>query len=236
MKIQSTKQVGHDSLKFLIYGAPGTGKTTLASTTGEKTLVVSAEAGLLSLSGHDVDFVDISHDDDGAPVPPSKRYDRLKDVFQFLVSDQARETYKWVVIDSLTEIGQLLTEKLQAKYPDRKDALVMWGEYSAELRSMIKAFRDLRGFNVVFTALSQPEKDENGRRFTGLMLQGKIADHLPGFFDEVFFYTIIEDQEGKQQRVLVTQATDKTVAKDRSGKLNQFEKPNLSAIAEKIRK
>jgi hypothetical protein len=234
MKIQSTKSVGHDSLKFLIWGAPGTGKTSLAATTGESTFVVSAEAGLLSLAGHEIDYVDLAHDDEGAMIAPARRYDRLKDVFQYLVSDEARSKYKWVMLDSLTEIGQLLHEKLQAKYPDRKDALVLWGEMSTEMRSMIKAFRDLRGYNVVFTALSQQDKDESGRRFSGVMLQGKIAEQLPGYFDEVFHYTFLEDAEGVQQRVLVTRATDRVPAKDRSGKLDQFEKPNLAAIAAKI--
>lgn len=235
MRVQSTKSVGHDSLKFLVYGPAGSGKTTLAGTTGEPTIVISAEAGLLSLASQDLDYIDISHDDEGNFIPASKRYDKLAEAFKFLNGDEARSKYKWVVIDSLTEIGQLLTEKLQTKYPDRKDALVMWGEYSQELRSMIKAFRDLRGYNVVFTALSQPDKDENGRRFMAIMLQGKISEQLPGFFDEVFFYTQIEDQEGVARRVLVTGMTEKTPAKDRSGKLAQYERPHLGEIAKKIR-
>jgi hypothetical protein len=235
MKVQSTKQVGHDSLKFLIAGVSGAGKTTLAGTTGEPTIVISAEAGLLSLAGKEIDFVDLSHDDDGAFIAPAKRFDRLRDVFKFLNSDEARAKYKWVIIDSLTEIGQLLMEKLQVKYPDRKEALVMWGEFGNESRSMIKAFRDLRGFNVVFTALVQQDKDENGRRIWSLMYQSKISDHMPAFFDEVFFYTTQEDPEGNTRRVLVTSNSDKFPAKDRSGKLDQFEPPSLKHIADKIR-
>lgn len=236
MRIQSTKSYGYDSIKMLIYGSPAIGKTSLAGTTGEPTCVISAEAGLLSLSGHDIDFIDMGHDDDGLMLPPSKRFDRLKDAFKYLMTEEAQKKYKWVFLDSLTEMGQLLHEKLLAKYPDRKDALILWGEMNTEMRSMIKAFRDIRGYNVVFTALAQPEKDENGRRSQGVMLQGKISDQLPAYFDEVFYYTMIDDEVKGQTRVLFTDSTDKFVAKDRSGKLDPIEKPDLKNIAEKIRK
>ena len=50
MKISTTKAVGNDALKILIYGESGSGKTTLAGTINEPTLIISAEAGLLCLS------------------------------------------------------------------------------------------------------------------------------------------------------------------------------------------
>jgi hypothetical protein len=58
---------------------------------------------------------------------------------------------------------------------------------------------------------------------------------LPGYFDFVFHYHTFEDETGQKQRALITQPTDKIVAKDRSGKLSDMEKPNLNDIANKVR-
>lgn len=51
IKIKSISEVIHDSgLKILIHGPAGSGKTVLAATTNEPTLIISAESGLLSLN------------------------------------------------------------------------------------------------------------------------------------------------------------------------------------------
>ena len=232
MKITNTKNLSAtSSLKMVIYGTSGTGKTTLAKTIGESTLLISAESGLLTLSGSDIDVIDISQDDNGNVIPKEKRIARLGEVYQFLLSDEAKKKYRWIFIDSLTEISQNLVECLQAEFPDRKDSLVLYGENSKRLRSLVKSFRDLPHYNVVMTALSVIDKDEAGMRFTTIDLVGNFASKLPGFFDEVFFMGV--DKDGK--RFLVTETSERMVAKDRSGKLERLEVPDLSVIAKKIR-
>lgn len=232
MKITNTKAIAATSaLKMVVYGTSGIGKTSLAKTIGEPTLLISAESGLLTLAGSDIDVIDISQDDNGNVIPKEKRIVRLGEVYQFLLSEDAKKKYRWIFIDSLTEISQNLVEALQAEYPDRKDSLVLYGENSKRLRSLVKSFRDLPHYNVVFTALSTIDKDEAGMRFTTIDLVGNFASKLPGFFDEVFFMSV--DKDGK--RFLVTETTDRAVAKDRSGKLDKLEVPDLSVISKKIR-
>ncbi len=80
MKIQSTQDFCADKLKLLIYGESGTGKTTLAGTIDAKVLIVSAESGLLSLSGKQLDVVDITTDDNGELLPEEKTIQRLGEV------------------------------------------------------------------------------------------------------------------------------------------------------------
>lgn len=232
MKISNTKNISATSaLKMVVYGMSGVGKTSLAKTIGEPTLLISAESGLLTLAGADIDVIDISQDDNGNVIPKEKRIGRLGEVYQFLLSDEAKKKYRWVFIDSLTEISQNLVECLQAEFPDRKDSLVLYGENSKRLRSLVKSFRDLPHYNVIFTALSVIDKDESGMRFTTIDLVGNFASKLPGFFDEVFFMSV--DKDGK--RFLVTESTDRAVAKDRSGRLDKLEVPDLSVISSKIR-
>lgn len=236
MKIKNTKSTDAHKLKMIIYGKAGIGKTTLASTIEkEKVMIISAEAGLLSLAGKDIDVIDISIDDDGQEIPRPERVARLGKVYQFMVQQEQRKKYDWLFIDSLTEISQNLIESLQEVYPDKKDGLNLWGDYNKKMMSLIKTFRDLPYYNVIFTALDKTEKDENGRRYMTIDCNGKIGDRLPGLFDEVFWMHAIELEDKTQKRQMLTGTHENIAAKDRSGRLNEIESPNMQQIIDKIR-
>lgn len=236
MKVTNTKSIGADALKILVYGESGTGKTTLASTINEPTLVISAEAGLLCLRGKSIDVIDISVNDEGQPIKKEERIDRLGEAYAYLLTDEARKKYKWIFIDSLSELSQNMVEKLQQEFPERKDSLVLYGENSKRMRSLVKSFRDLPYYNVVFTALSSIDKDENNMRYVGISIVGSFAEKIPALFDEVLYLHVERNAEtGEISRQLVTQKSDKLVCKDRSGSLNKTEPADLSVIANKIR-
>lgn len=233
MKTTSTKDVSTDRLKFLIYGQPGVGKTRLAATITEPVLLISAEAGLLSLSGFDIPVIDISTDDNGEVIAKELRMAKLLKIFNWLNTDpEPRKKYKWIFVDSLTEVSQNLVENLNKVYPSKDDGYNLWGDYAKQSSAMIKGFRDIPYYNIVFTALETEDKDDNNRRFIRVDMQGKIGKRLPGFFDEVFYFHM--DTDGK--RHLLTATKDNVVAKDRSGTLDTLEPPCLRTIAEKIRK
>jgi phage nucleotide-binding protein len=234
MRVISSKNIGQNSLKILVFGRSGAGKTTISATANEPTIVISAESGLLSISDKEVDVIELNTDDEGNPIPKEKRIDRLMEVYKYITSESCTK-YKWLVIDSITEIGQNLLEKLQKDFPDRKDALPMWGEYSKQMRSIIKAFRDLNKFNVVMTALAVEHRDENGRLEICIDLNGKISDQMPQFFDEVFYLHVKKENDKIVRKLLCNPNDVVQVAKDRSGKLAQFEDPSLELIANKIR-
>jgi energy-coupling factor transporter ATP-binding protein EcfA2 len=234
MKIASTKNTGNVSVKMLVYGPAGSGKTTLASTIGKGCLIISAEGGLLSLSDFDIDVVDITKDENGNLLPKEDRLKALKEVYQYLQTDEARSLYKWIFVDSITEISQNMVEALQKEYPDRKDTIVLYGENSKRMRTIIKGFRDLPHYNIVFTALSEDDKDEFGRRTKEISMIGKMSQQIAGYLDEVFFLSVDEDDEGNLVRTLITQPTKSITAKDRSGKLDRLEDPNLTKIYNKI--
>jgi phage nucleotide-binding protein len=231
MKLTSTKSVGVDRLKILVFGPPGVGKTSLVKTITEPTLIISAEAGLLVLAGTNFDVIDITEDDEGTMLPPEKRIARLGEAYEYANSEEARKKYKWIFVDSITEISQCMVAGLQVEFPEARDSLRLYGENAKRMRALLKAFRDLPAYHVVFTALPHVDKDDNGRRFTGVSMVGKISDEIPAMVDLVFYLHV--DDEGK--RVLITQPTDKLIAKDRSGKLDAIEEANLGNIANKIK-
>lgn len=234
MKIQSTDTVDSQCLKAVVSGLSGAGKTTLAKSLKADfaPIILSAEGGLLSLKGSGMDYIDMTTDEEGKLIPLHMRGPRIKAAYNYLMTDAPRKKYKTVVIDSLTEIGQVVYEAAKLKFPDRKDMFPMWGYYGDTMRDLIKSFRDLPGYHVVFTCLTKIEKDDTGKRIAAFDLSGSIADKLPGFFDFVFY--LRADATGARE--LVCQPIDSLIAKDRSGKLNKIEAADLGAIFSKVLK
>ena len=233
MKVKNTNDVGKDQLKMLIFGESGSGKTTLAKTIKEPTIIISAESGLLSIAGSGIDVIDITLDDEGKLLSKDKRIERLQEAYLYLLTPEAKAKYKWVFVDSLTEINSCMFDKLRVEFPDLSDNLKLYGQLAQNMRSLIKSFRDLPQYNVVLVALSAIDKDENNKRFIGVDLIGKIAGQVNGYFDEVLYLHV--DPENENKRVLITGKTEKINCKDRSGRLAFKEEADLSAITTKIR-
>lgn len=238
MKVTNTKSATQNRIKMLIVGESGAGKTTLAGTIDEPTLVISAEAGLLSLQDKDIDVIDISQDDNGNMIPEEKRIDRLKEAYQFLITEEARGKYSWVVIDSITEINENLLAALNKKYPDKKDTMKMFSDNAKIMKGIIKNFRDLPCLNVVFTCLISVNQNEDGMLVKQPMVTGKLKDNITAYFDEVFmlYTTPNEDKDRPDHRRLLTGAANNIpFTKDRSGKLKLVEEANLQKIINKIK-
>ena len=229
MPLKPIEVQSQERMVAMVIGEPGVGKTSLVKTIpkDQKVCVISAESGLLSVieevrSGHVSGF-------------EVETFDDLIDIFNHLNEDEAKASYQWVFIDSLTEIGERCFEHIKKQYPTDKDTLRAWSKYGERFQKLIKAFRDLKPYNVVFTCLPKINKDENNVRYKGADVPGKaVAEKLPAYFDEVLYYRVEMGESGEYERFLLTQPIDNYVAKDRSGRLDLNEAPDLGAIYNKI--
>lgn len=233
-----TRSMKKDSrVVALVYGPPKIGKTTLAKTLPGKQLIINFENGLLSLQDESIDVYDCTVDKNGNIMSRDLRFEKLVHLFTNVLSTaEMKKKYSWLVIDSITEVGQCLVEAMKKKHPNSSDALKMWGEYSEKITDLIKQMRDYKPYNVLFLALEATDKDEQSRRFTGVDLNGKISQRIPALVDEIFHYRVFVNDEGQEKRFLVTSEHERAVAGDRSGKLDKFETPNMKSIVEKISK
>lgn len=221
MEVKSTANHVTKNTSMLIYGLSGVGKTTLAGTLTGKTLIISAEAGLLSLSNKEIDFIELEGD----------KLAHLREVVGWLVKGTE---YHNIFVDSLTEIAELVVVEAERLYPDSKNSLQKWGHYNKVLKQLIKFLRDFANYNVIITALQKTDKDEIGRRFNIPDVSGSLATKLPQFFDFVFNLRVYS-KEDKEVRALMTSTNDSYICKDRSGKLDTYEKPDLQYILNRIK-
>jgi hypothetical protein len=187
--ITSTKDMALDYAKVVLYGPPGSGKTTAAAT-WPKPLFLSAESGLLSIRDKAIDVWTID------------QWEDLEGAFKFLKHE--KHEYLSVVIDSLTEVQKKLNEYIVRAFPNVKRGytdLVSesdWGANIDKMRKLCRAFRDLP-MNVVFITLNQ-DVEVDGEAVTRPALNGKtLPDELCGWVDAVIYCPGPQkDEEGVQ--------------------------------------
>lgn len=219
--IPAHEAVDYQGLNILVYGPSGAGKTSLAKTVPEdETLIISAEAGLLSIKDLKTDTVTVTGYDD---------------VMEALEIVKSNDKYRWVILDSVSEIAELvLAEEKKAC----KDGRMAYMNMTDDMLALLKDFRDLPGRNAVFTCKQAYIKDDHGLSMFKPMLPGQqLGQHIPFIFDEVLALRVFEE-EGENgsvvSRFLQTATDGKHDAKDRSGALDLFEAPDLAAIEKKI--
>lgn len=228
VKITSiAKAVDEQGLKCLVYGRAGAGKTVLSCTTGEPTLLISAEAGLLSVKQ--------------APkyikVAKVESLSDLDELYDFLLDDVNENgpddrMFTWVALDSITEIAEQI---LSYEKENANDPRKAYGELQDRMLKLMKKFRDLPHYDVLMTSKMQIGENENQRKTYQPMMPGtKLSQQIPYLFDEVFCLRVEKDDDGDDYRILQTCPDVSYDGKDRSGKLDDFEEPNLKKIKAKI--
>ena len=218
INLKNTSDVHANGVKVLVYGHAGAGKTTL-STTMPNPVIISAEGGLLSIKDSNIPYVEVSNMSD------------LRETYEWLTSDEGKK-FDSVILDSLSEIGEvvLIHEKAQ-----NKDGRAAYGEMATQMTALIRAFRDLPGKNVLMTAKVEKSQDETGRMMYAPSMPGaKLGQTLPYFFDLVLALRVEKDADGVAQRALMCDSDGLWMAKDRSGKLQAWEQPDLGAIIKEI--
>ena len=217
VKFTTTKAAAtSNGIKVLVHAPAGAGKTRLCATTGEldKTLIISAEAGLLSIREHDIAVAEV------------KTLDDVREVYATLQREPNR--FRWVCLDSISEIAEVVLthEKKQTKDPRQA-----YGALIEKTIDLIKSFRDLP-VNVYMSCKQQ--RDEDGRYFPALP-GGKLAQGIGYLFDEVFALQTMRGDDGSVKRALLCRDDPRYEVKDRSGALETYEPADLSALAKKIR-
>jgi phage nucleotide-binding protein len=206
-------------VKLLCYGQAGAGKTSLIRTLPNP-VVLSAEGGLLSIQDANLPYIEIANMDD------------LMEAFAWCKSSTEAVGFESVALDSISEVAEVV---LQHELRKNKDGRAAYGELNTTMQELIRAFRDLPGKHVYMSAKLEKSQDEMGKLLYNPGMPGKsLTQGLPYFFDEVLALRVERDADGATQRALMCDGDGAWLAKDRSGKLETWEAPDLGAIIAKI--
>lgn len=225
IKISNTRDTDIDAVKCVVYGGAGVGKTRLAATAPDP-IIISAESGLLSLAGADVNYIEITKLRD------------LDEAYRWARQSAEASQFQSICPDSLSEIAEVLIAELKPQYKDGRQAYAALADH---MMPMLRKFRDLPGKNVVFTSkLIQVTDEESGRTTQELLMPGNVLGYqIPYLVDELFCMQV--DKKG--QAFLQTKPDRMRFCKDRSGALDNPELaapgsdiPDMSVIINKIMK
>jgi hypothetical protein len=178
VKIKSTIDPGSSFHKVFLYAHHGWGKTTqcrhLLNAYG-KGLIISGESGLKSLSDVDIPYLEF------------RSWDQFKEIINLIdKTDLVKEGYRWLAVDSITEVSDRLIEHLESVHADSNNGFQMWTDYSRYMIGAMKWLRD-RPMHVLMTSLAAEETDDNGRTHYWPLVKGaKVSKQIPGLYDHVW--------------------------------------------------
>ena len=219
IQLKSTRNVAINGVKLLVYGQAGAGKTTLIRTLPDP-IVLSAEAGLLSLRDSDIPYIEIS---DMAT---------LREAYEWLANSDEAKQFRSVALDSISEIGEVVLSAEKKKSGDPRQA---YGAMQDQMADVIRSFRDLPGRHVYMSAKAEKAQDDQGHILQSPGMPGnKAAQSLPFYFDEVLALRVHRTEDNQTQRALMCHSDGVWQAKDRSGKLDFWEAPDVGAVINKI--
>lgn len=214
------------SILMVVYGEGGVGKTTFAAT-APRPIIADCENGSKYFGLRGI----------AADVALIEKWDDMQEFMQIALT----EDYDTVIIDP---IGELM-EKLIAYMRNRADSKLVqrdgnptmagWGWLKSTMRNFLKTMRD-SGKHIVIVAHVQ-EKDDDGRVIKRPMVATRLSEELVNLVDIVGYMTTINDTEtGDTKRlIIVDPASDKYVAKDRTGRLGRYIEPDFTKIVDGVR-
>ncbi len=219
IQINNTKHLQNNGVKVLVYGSSGSGKTTLVSS-APAPIVLSAEAGLLSLRDYEIPYIEIRNMED------------LAEAYSWAAESEEASAYQTICLDSISEIAEVV---LAAEKKKTKDPRQAYGVMQDTIQDYVRKFRDLFGKNVYFSAKLEKVQDETGRILYGPGMPGnKTGQLLPYYFDEVLALRVEHNENNETVRMLQCEGDGTWLAKDRSGKLDKWMEPDISGIIHRI--
>lgn len=168
------------TIKALVAGPPGAGKTRTAST-WPNVVYIDIEGRLLSVRDRDVHRIKIDQVSEMEEV--KALLDQPPDIRRRMLGVECDT----VVIDTVDELARMLVkERLRA---EKIETLRMqdWGWFGDQLRSILRGFRNLDDLNVIYNVHVKDQQDEEtGRVRIKPDIQGAVGNEIAGYVDEAF--------------------------------------------------
>lgn len=202
-------------VKSVVFGPPGKGKTPILDT-APRPVLCAIEPGLLSMRN--------SNTMTAMCDTPAK----IDDFFQWLFNSPEARQYDTVGIDSISEMSYRYLVIGKGKHKDGRKA---YGEMAEKVFTHLSNLYYMREKHVYL--IGKQTFDDAGKRipqFEGQDLRTKV----PHMYDEILHLDKANIPGVGEVVAFRTKDAFDILARDRSGKLNEFEQPHLGNLFNKI--
>jgi hypothetical protein len=207
--------------KAIVYGAPGSAKTPLINT-APRPLVLICEPGMLSMKG--------------SKVPAYEAYTgaKIDEFFDWWFKSNETKNFDTLAIDSASQMADIYLQDAlngKSKSGNKKHGLAAYGEMADEV---IKHLRPLffQPHKHCYIICKQTVEDGIKKPY---FLGKQLPTEVPHLYDAILhlgIHNVPIQGVGQALSFQCRQSYD-TVARDRSGKLNEFEPPDFKYIVGK---
>ncbi len=151
-------------------------------------------------------------------------------------------SFQILFVDSLSEASRrclawALQQPEALSERGKRDLRAAFGLLARELISWLQRLQHMRARTVIFVAVLEKATDDFNTPVWRPQIEGqRTANVLPAIVDEVLTLEFIDFGDHKPVRALVCTEPNpwNFPAKDRSGKLDQIEEPNLETLLAKL--
>lgn len=204
--------------KSLVYGAPGTGKTPITNS-APRPVLCAIEPGLLSMRNSNV------------PTFAAPTAKLIAEFFDWVERSNETKNFDTICVDSLSEMAEVDLADIKTTTKDNRQVYGKLFERTMPRLRMIYLMQNKHTYLIC----KQGSVDENGvKRLRPVFPGDALNTAVPHLFDIIMHLAIHAIPGVGQHKAFRTAASLDAVARDRSGKLNEFEPCDLTALFSKV--
>lgn len=206
-------------VKCILYGAPGTGKTPVAAT-APNTVILVTEPGTKSVRHLK-----------NIPAWSGFTVKDIQEFFAWVAGSHDAKQFQTVIVDSISEMAEIFLKDAEAK---NKHGLQAYGQMNENVYKICWDLFHLKDKHVILNGKEQVV-DVGGVTKKRAYFPGKELNiKIPHLYDEILQLckADIPGITGPQTAIRTIENFE-AHARDRSGKLNELEPPNLANLIAK---
>lgn len=205
-------------VKTLVYGPAGVGKTPMMLTCPNP-IALLIEDGTLSLNGATL------------PSIVCRTFKEIEESILWATSSKEADKFDTICVDSMSQISTNYLKHFKKVFTDPRKAYGEMGDRVKEILDKLKACDK----NVYMTA-KLGVREVDGEKKNTAAFEGQELIKLPHEIDVVLYCHKAKAQDGNEYLMFLTKETSSTIARDRSGRLAEYEPAgNINYIIEKVK-
>lgn len=204
-------------VKAIVYGKPGSSKTPIANT-APRPLLLACEPGLRSMVGSKV------------ATWPAYTPAKIDEFFKWFFSSAEVKNFDTLCIDSVSQMADVY---LQDSLKRIKHGMQAYGDMATKVMDHLRTLYFTERMHT-YLICKQEDLNENGVIFKRPYFPGKqLSIDIPHMFDEILHLAKVPIPGAGEQLAFRCHNSFDVLARDRTGRLNEFEPPNFGDIIKK---